>query len=140
MIENWGIPPPFLSSLAGTVMLVSQMLSLFVKYLTQYPIKLPDSPLSTLLPLKHYQPSPEMMNLSEGGLLENLCNHCRLEEEKSKLQDLGLMTLPGGQEHKYTVNHIINQNFCAIRNFEVRLLGFKGRGEKSQKIMLVLRC
>lgn len=51
MIENWGIPPPFLSSLAGTVMLVSQMLSLFVKYLTQYPIKLPDSPLLLFSPL-----------------------------------------------------------------------------------------
>lgn len=75
MIENWAIPPPFLSSLAGTLMLVSQMLSLFVKYLTQSPIKLPDFSLSTLLPLKHYQPSPEMMNLSQGGLLENLCNH-----------------------------------------------------------------
>lgn len=66
MVENRA-NPLFLSSLVGTLMLVSKVLSLFVKYFTQYPIKLSDFPLSTFH-LKHYQPSPEMMNLSKGGL------------------------------------------------------------------------
>lgn len=85
MIENWAIPHPCLSSLTVTLLLVSQMLSLFVKHLTQYTIELPGFPLSTLFPLKHYQLSPEMMNLCKGGLCEYLCSHCGWEEGNSKL-------------------------------------------------------
>lgn len=65
---------------------------LFVKYLTQcrahgrYPIKLlAFPPLSAPFPLKHHQPSPGMMNLSEAGLMEYLCTHCSVEEGNSKL-------------------------------------------------------
>lgn len=74
-----------------------------------------------------------MMNLSQGGLVECLCRHCRLQARSSKLEDLWAhIFLPEGEEHKYTVNYIINENVNAVRTFEVWVLGSKGRKEKSQ--------
>lgn len=68
-----------------------------------------------------------------------------LEEGNSKWEDLwACISLPGGERTQiYSLIiqfNIINENVSAFRNFEARLLSSRGRGEKSQKVMLVIRC
>lgn len=121
-------------------MLVKWMLSLICQVPNTVPNKIASFSFLLLSPLNIVSQAL-MMNLSQGGLVEYLCSHCRLEVGSSKSEDLwAQIFLPQGEEHKYAVNHIINENFNAVRNFEVRLLGSKGRREKSQKIMLLIRC
>lgn len=55
------------------------------------------------------------------------------------VRSLAHVSLPEGKGHRCTVHHSIDQNLCAIINLEVLLLGFKGREEKSQRLLVVRR-